>query len=87
LDRPIADSDTEREKMKHSVAEHTSQSNHATWNFLCECQNCGGYFIKVRKSDIPVALAKLGYEDEVTTEEWATINHRLVSYYKGLGAK
>lgn len=68
--------------MKHSVIEHLTQSAHDTWNLLCDCESCGGYFFKVRKADIPGAMAKLGYEDNVTTEEWATINHRLVSLYR-----
>jgi hypothetical protein len=68
--------------MKYSIAEHTSQSNHASWNFVCVCSECDGYFIKVRKSDIPAILKNLGYNGYVTVEEWDSINHRLVSLNK-----
>jgi hypothetical protein len=38
--------------------------------------------IKVRKTDIPAILNKLGHNGYVTVEEWDSINHRLVSLNK-----
>jgi hypothetical protein len=62
----------------YSVSEHISQSAHETWNFVCMCEKCDGYFIKIRKSDVPIVLAKMGYEDTITEQDWKTLNHRLV---------
>jgi hypothetical protein len=71
----------EKEKgtqMKYSVAEHLSQSNHTTWNFVCTCKECKGYFVKVAKTDVPALLKSHSLSGYLTVEEWHSLNHKVV---------